>query len=197
MVGALITRAVVPVLKPLGFKRSGTTFRRERDECIQVVNVQSSQWNDRAAARCTINLGVFFPAVHTELQDLDQSNVSANGPLANQCHLQSRIGELLADGEDIWWRLRPSEPPDAVAAAVEAALSGPGLAWLERFSTPEAVLASPTEPRWPVMTVIAAGVVTGRADLVRAQARSLLEDDPGDSSLRDWLVQRGVLEARG
>lgn len=194
MVGALITRAVVPVLKPLGFKRSGTTFRRELDECIQVVNVQSSQWNSREGARFTINLGVFFPAVHAELDDFFRASIAASGPLEYQCHLRLRLGQLTADERDTWWLLRPGEPDDAAAAAIEAALRGPALAWFERFRTPDSLLAAPRDHEQPVTTLIGVALAKGQERLARELARALFEERPDATALRGWLVRRGLVD---
>lgn len=193
MVGALITRGVVPVLKPLGFKRSGTTFRRELDECIQVVNVQSSQWNDRDHARFTINLGIYFPAVEVPLADFLKSSLGESGPRASQCHLRQRIGGVLQTARDLWWTLRPGEPAASVVTEVEAALRGPAMQWFERNARPTALLSS-TELVTRA-SVLGAALLAGNDAVARQLAHEFLDDSPEETELREWLVARGLVDA--
>lgn len=60
----LVAAAVVPVFRPDGYKKAGRNFRRSRERCVQVVNVEASQWGSADRASFTLNLGVFYPEVH-------------------------------------------------------------------------------------------------------------------------------------
>jgi uncharacterized protein DUF4304 len=64
------------------------------------------------------------------------------------CHPRARIGELLPQAADTWWRL--SAPADQLAAIVSSAITGHALPWLARFSTWDDTLrqleAAPADP---------------------------------------------------
>ena len=66
------------------------------------------------------------------------------------CHLRARIGELLPEAADTWWRL--SAPADQLAAIVSSAITGYAQPWLARFSTWDDTLrqleAAPADPNW-------------------------------------------------
>jgi hypothetical protein len=84
-------KAVHPLLKADGFKRSGATWRREQGESIAVLNIQKSQWG---GGHYYVNLGAYFHALGDELS-----------PTENKCHVRVRL-----DIED---------PSRVVAAALE------------------------------------------------------------------------------
>jgi hypothetical protein len=52
-------KAIAPTLKSAGFKRAGTTWRRNQQESIAVFNVQKSQWGGDVY----VNLGTYFRAL--------------------------------------------------------------------------------------------------------------------------------------
>ena len=66
------------------------------------------------------------------------------------CHLRARIGELLPEATDTWWRL--SAPADQLAAIVSSAITGYAQPWLARFNTWDDTLrqleAAPADPNW-------------------------------------------------
>jgi hypothetical protein len=70
-------KAVNPLLKLHGFKRSGTTWRRDQLESIAVFNVQKSQWGDGVYY---INLGTYFRSLGKE-----------TAPTENKCQVRVRL----------------------------------------------------------------------------------------------------------
>jgi hypothetical protein len=48
------------VLKPNGFRKSGSTFSVERNDVVQFVQLQSSMASTRTRLVVTVNLGVFL-----------------------------------------------------------------------------------------------------------------------------------------
>jgi hypothetical protein len=80
----MVSEAVGPLLKRLGFKKERLTWRREEAESILVINFQHSQWSDLYY----INLGVFFRALD-----------SKDNPGSHQCHLQARLDAIARDPE--------------------------------------------------------------------------------------------------
>jgi hypothetical protein len=138
----VVKAAIVPQLRPLGFKKAGRTFRRQAERCVQVLNVQASAWSSADELRFTINLGVFFPEV-SELTGAQQP--SAAGPTEPQCQLRERIGTLLPERNDRWWELRVGSDPGHVIAEVREAVRAFGLPWLDANMRMETA----REKAWP------------------------------------------------
>jgi hypothetical protein len=82
--------------------------------------------------RFTINLGVWLPGL---IEQGSQAPAQHSTRFINDynCHLRARIGELLSEAADTWWRL--SAPADQLAAIVSSVITGHALPWLARFST--------------------------------------------------------------
>jgi hypothetical protein len=115
----VIDSAVHDVLKPLGFKKGGATWRAVRPETILVVNVQKSPWGD---GQCYVNLGVY-------LRNLD---VEA-APPAHRCHIRTRLEGIVEDRAFLIdaFDLRTHMPPDERKAAVRKLITEEALKWLE------------------------------------------------------------------
>ncbi len=184
----VIRRAVVPELKPLGFRRAGRTFRRTLRECIQVVNVQSSRWNDAREGQFTLNLGVYFPAAHAEMRDLLRWSPGTAGPTEPECTVRRRIGRLLPSNLDKWWTVRPAEPSDRVVEEVRALLRDPALPWVERVSTLAGARAEADGG-----PAIALSLLLGDLEAARRLAERALAESPRATALHAWTRARGLL----
>jgi hypothetical protein len=73
----LLKRAVTPLLSSHGFKRSGTTWRRDQPESIAVFNVQKSRWGGGVFY---INLGTYFRVLGNDVSPTEQ-----------KCHVRVRL----------------------------------------------------------------------------------------------------------
>ena len=91
-------KAIAPLLKSHGFKKSNATWRRVQSESIAVLNVQKSPWG---SGDYYINLGTYFLALG-----------SLTSPTANQCHVQVRLAlaepTVVLDGALSWFAARES-----------------------------------------------------------------------------------------
>lgn len=97
----IVKAGVTPTLKPLGFRKSGRTFRRTVESAVQVINVQSCKWNTADEASFRINLGVFFPEIFYALYGKEGGKVSAAGPHEPDCTIRTTLGELLPRPEGL------------------------------------------------------------------------------------------------
>lgn len=70
-------KAISPLLKKYGFKKSNSTWRRNQSESIAVLNVQKSQWG---GGKFYINLGAYFREFGSE-----------QVPTENRCHVRVRL----------------------------------------------------------------------------------------------------------
>ncbi len=133
---AAIVASIAPSMKAAGFRKRRHTFNRRvgDDGFVQMLNFQMGAFDPPGTVeipglrpnlygRFTVNLGVFVPAIQ-------------RGGLAERdwysdyhCQVRKRIGELLEEQADVWWRL---DHPDT-EADVAATIRDHGLPWLARF----------------------------------------------------------------
>src|SRR5689334_4751958 len=60
---AVVREGVTSVLKPAGFRKSGTNFHRRRGTCVQVINVQRSQASTLQEKQFYVNVGLAFDEI--------------------------------------------------------------------------------------------------------------------------------------
>jgi len=90
LIDSVIRDYIHPELKSRSFRRRATTWNRLIGQTVQVINVQSSQWNESARASFTINVGVFVPFVDAIIR-------GANPPpfvKEYECALRARIEQV-------------------------------------------------------------------------------------------------------
>ena len=140
---SLIT-TVQPALKKLGYRRRRSTFNRtvQPDSLVHVINFQMGPFDPPGTVeipglrpslygRFTINLGVWIPGIP---EPGFPSPKDRTGKIINEynCHIRIRLGHLLPEQADTWWRL--DVPADALASDISEAISMYALPWLSRFT---------------------------------------------------------------
>jgi hypothetical protein len=123
---------VAPYLKALGFKKKAANFWRETDDFIDLVNVQKSQWNSADEAQFTLNLGIYWRDVQTEIQ----REAKSMPPKELECTVFERLGALFA-GNDFWWSVHSRTNADELGKEVVEKLENFGLPWLDNGHNPE------------------------------------------------------------
>lgn len=85
--GKDLERLIHEYLKPLGFRKTARTWRRDAPETIVVVNLQRSQWSDAYY----VNLGAMVKSVG------DDPSYTRNRirPRIVDCHYRIRVDDLL------------------------------------------------------------------------------------------------------
>jgi hypothetical protein len=133
-----------PWLRADGFAGSGRTFRRVRDDWVQVVNVQGSKWGGSFA----INLAI-HPLV---LPDLRGNPPDPKKITQELCEFRRRLSE---GNSDQWWKYEASDESmnTAVSAAAQVYIDY-GRPLLERMSGPDV----------PMNTLFAADFAKGKFD---------------------------------
>ena len=104
-------RALGPLLKALGFKRSSSTWRKDQEESIAVLNIQKSSWG---GGTYYVNIGVYFRALGSE-----------SAPTENRCHVQTRLEPPPAPADAVekaahWFRARATLSQAARLATADA-----------------------------------------------------------------------------
>lgn len=153
----IVTDALVRVLREAGYRRDKRTFRRASAECIQVVNVQASQWGSATSQRFTVNLGVFFPKVQQALAGDSPIRLGRSGPTEYQCQLRRRLGQLMPQHDDIWWDIEAGQDPSRVSKELGEAVKAFGLPWLEAMADFDAARQAVKDPLQALGFDLAAG----------------------------------------
>jgi len=136
LITGVVSRGVVPLTKPAGFKRGGLNFHRRRGETVQVVNVQLSQGNVGSEGRFYVNVGIAFDALRT----LEQRPIEER-PTEPECHFRSRL-ERLVPGAPAHWTVSGQTDLEALAAELQRRFV-PVVEDLDRIDSPAAFLAHP------------------------------------------------------
>lgn len=101
-----LLKANAAMMKREGFSRSGQTFFLHADGNWGLINFQRSMASSRLQITFTINLGIasarllkVFPPPHARATGRDTR------PDIWDCHWRERIGSLLPERKDIWWKI--------------------------------------------------------------------------------------------
>jgi Domain of unknown function (DUF4304) len=118
------TCPVAPGLRAIGFKGSGQNYRLPSDDHWAMLGFQKSTSSDPTHVRFTANVVVVsrssWDAVRAESPHLPERPTATT--YWGTYVWQKRIGELLPDGEDMWWDVEAgadeAELADAIVWAV-------------------------------------------------------------------------------
>ena len=184
--------ALVPILRGAGYRKEQRTFRRASPECVQVVNVQLSQWGSRTSQQFTVNLGVFFPEVHEALAGYLQVRIGQAGPTEYQCQIRQRLGMLMPGNRDVWWGIEAGREPSGISRKVGEAMTAYGLPWLEGMAVLET--ARREVERWAPLQALGFDIAAGDTDRAQRRFRELLTGNAAPKKLRSWGRAHGLLE---
>lgn len=192
---------LAPFLKEQGFTRKSRTLYKTVGEAIQIVNVQANKWNKGSHGSFTVNLGVYFRTIG-ELTDGRVTDL----PKPGQFTASTRLGQLLPNPRDKWWKLRPKRwwefsdrfTPDNAATQVVDALRRHGLPWLERASTREGLREAFSDPTvfTNALTPIALELLDrGKDEAAKRLHRGIADTaNPGHAEyLSDWGRKHGLI----
>ena len=117
-----------------GFRRSGSTFRLEREGDIGQVNIQSSLSSTRDEAKVTANVAVTLALIKRFWDPFPELSDHYSWG-----HWQVRIGHLTPANHDTWWKIRSIEPADSQLASFVQALRDHAIPALKRHLSAEAL----------------------------------------------------------
>ena len=130
----VLSSGLRPALSADGFRRSGRAFHRTTAECLHVVDVQASRYNERDSGRFTINLGVWYRPLHELMDWMPRTKL----PRAHDCAIDERLG-MLIHGRDVWWEFDTTTDPEALARRVVRDWRRHGAPFLSALSSGKAV----------------------------------------------------------
>ena len=102
-----VQQSITKLLKPSGFKRQATAWRRQTPEVTQVLSLQKSRWG----RQYYVNSGVLLRAI----DEIER-------PKPHQCHLVGRPEMILGKGEAAEYiiDLEGAKPGDTIRSALTA-----------------------------------------------------------------------------
>jgi hypothetical protein len=115
---------IAPPLRALGFKGSGRSYELRSRDYWAMLGFQKSAFSDASQIRFTVNVAVVsrdvWEAARKKWPDLP-TRPTANVPQGPEWW--RRLGELIHDGQEIWWMVEAgmdtAELAEAVLWAVE------------------------------------------------------------------------------
>jgi hypothetical protein len=154
---ALLRDSVAPLMKREGFARKYNRWFRERDDAIQVIEVQSISMG----GSFTVNIGIHRAAAF-QLVGWDPP------PPAHTVFVGDRLGSV-AFGRDTWWPTLPSSGP-VVADVIERF----ALPWLDAHVDPLVCAAELATPGTDAAVLLILGGDTEGAVRVYEAERALV-----------------------
>jgi hypothetical protein len=141
-----VLEAMKDLLKPLGFKKQGSTFRRETVDAIQLVNLQRSSSSSKDLPIVTVNFG-FTLKVWREAWGAQRPVTSVWDSDWNQ-----RLGRYLE--MDKWWPLEDEASAKSAGTEIGDLLQHKALPEMESLSSEAGVRAAleagmhPSQLKW-------------------------------------------------
>jgi len=175
-----IVAAFAPTLKSAGYRKQAARFRQDLSPTVvQLVNIQSSQWNIGGDGEFTVNLGVY----HRDLAALHDALPVVDPPLVQHCVVQQRLGFLMPVGRDFWWSINTKTDLAALGAEVASAWAKYGKPWLESKSTLEGAREFLLNQKHYFLVAMAS-LAMGKRDDAEHWLGNAIEDAP---SLKDRM----------
>jgi hypothetical protein len=142
-----VVLAVAAALKPHGFAKRGTKFRRGEPN-VQLIEFQRSISNDATSIKFTLNVGVVSARA---LRHFDPEAEPAKASVL-EAHLRERIGTLSDERTDRWWQIDNQSNEQAINSEIVDLVIHKILPWLEKYSTDEALVDLWKSGRSPGLT---------------------------------------------
>ena len=128
----LVKTAISPGFRKLGLSGSGGRYSMRSDNCWVLVSLQKSAYSDAREVQFTLNLLVANRSAwdSARAQKTYLPERPAAGTKYSAGESQTRIGQLLPDRADKWWRIHQGASPAAVADDLLRDFETIGLPWL-------------------------------------------------------------------
>ena len=126
--------AAADLLKPLGFKKRGKTFRRAAHGNVELIEFQRSLTNTDNSLKFTVNIGIVSSRLAQD-RELDLSKAGSA-----DAHLRQRIGSFLPIPHDRWWDLAGNGSEDLTISEILPLLTERVVPYLHEHSSDAALI---------------------------------------------------------
>ena len=189
LVDQIATERIAPILKPLGYRKAGLTWRKVQEPVVRLVQAQKSAGNTHASAMFTLNIGLFHPDLYSELEATQRPSKIT----MEHCRPQTRM-DAFEGGNDHWWEIDASNAED-IGADVANIVKTHVVPWLENANSLEDMLDRLVE----VEDFFPAAVVSwllGKDDAGQAVERAVQQIEPLNARfadrIRKWATERSI-----
>ncbi len=138
---ATVLEAMSEVLRPAGFRKRGLVFHRSVADVVHLVSLQSSQASTAVAVRLTVNVAVWVPGL-----------ARARDPDIWSAHWRQRLGHLMPEPRDRWWRISCESDALSASCQIRMAIAGYAVPALDALSSSEALVSLWQSGRSPGLT---------------------------------------------
>jgi hypothetical protein len=185
---AAMKLGLAPELRKSGYKKSGRTFHFVSDACTRVLNIQSDRWNTRTEGSFTINLGIYFPALHQLAERVPFPGL----PKEYDCDVRERIGDLMPSQKDHWWNVNMNTNIEELADELRHVWQEYARPWLEHNSSLINAAMVLERTRQPFMAA-AARLLLGDKEKARELTALALKQYPAAlDDTRAWAQKHGL-----
>jgi hypothetical protein len=195
MIDLVIKNEFSETLKNSGYKKSGRNWKKKKENLLLFTNLQASSFNTSEEGQFTLNLAIFFP----EADMLKNGPPSNDKPHYTDCILQERIGRLIPDGGDIWWKVDKNTDLINLGRTIAEVWKTYGEKWLENLSDYEKakkwLLEYRQLPFWASIFALCQNKVEESKELLLLAINKNDIENRKDLSdyLRDWGQRHGVI----
>jgi hypothetical protein len=123
----IIIDKLTEILKPNGFKKTGSTFSYSNGDLTYFVNIQSSQSSTASTLKLTVNIEIYSSTVY-KLQDTSL-------PEKWSRHYTQRIGSMFDNPQDKWWTVENEKEANDAATEIADITSNRVLPTLDKLKT--------------------------------------------------------------
>jgi len=200
-IDGIIQNHLHPFMKEAGFIRKGRTWNRHARGMIDVMNVQTSQWNEPTLGSFTINVGVLVPKVYALCWGKDTPTF----PKEEDCIVRARIGALIdrpvagrRKQKDVWWDMDMETDLETLGNNLRLLLREKIVPFFDQFDSLKSIKIwwekqAPHETETPLGNIFLA-IIDAQLGY-KKEAKKLLEDETRrDDSL--WKNQALGVSAR-
>ena len=131
-----LIKLLKPSLKQLGFSNRGPFFYLHKEHYWGIIGLQKSDESTATQIIYTINIGVCSQTI----TDFNESLKSDIKPDFDLCQWKIRIGDLIAQGEDIWWKIDERTNLDKVYQEVGNLLINTVLPEMQKYMSDERLM---------------------------------------------------------
>jgi uncharacterized protein DUF4304 len=124
----MLRSSVAPALRSHGFKGSGQKFELPDDRYWALLGFQKSVSSDKTTVKFTVNLVVVDKSEYADAR-AEQSYLSAKPSpnLRGGPGWWERIGSVMPEGRDLWWKIVDGVSSDEVSEQVLRAIGEFGI----------------------------------------------------------------------
>lgn len=130
----LILKSVSTELSKLGFRKTGSTFRKVMNDGVAIVNFQRSVDSKRNEIKFTVN----FAVVCLLLQDNEKITATVS---EYDGHLRQRIGAFLPGHPDKWWVVKEKADPQPLIDEIQPTIVATAVPFVTRYTDAKELLA--------------------------------------------------------